>query len=137
MEITELANKANKIAEEKLFWDDYNRQTDERVKLAFLCERLLLTISEITESMESLRKPRRYDGTPELMEELLQQSKENPAIFQMRFIHHVKDTFEDEIADAFIRLADLCKKMNIDIDSFIRMKMEFNSLRPAKHDKLF
>ena len=55
----------------------------------------------------------------------------------MRFVHHVKDTFEDELADTFIRLADLCEKMNIDIDSFIKMKMAFNATRSEKHNKNF
>ena len=49
----------------------------------------------------------------------------------------IKDTFEDEIADAFLRLMDLCGAMNIDIEKHIRMKAEYNKLRPTKHGKAY
>lgn len=42
-----------------------------------------------------------------------------------------------ELADAVIRIADLCGHMGIDLDSAIAMKMEYNEGRPFKHGKLF
>jgi NTP pyrophosphatase (non-canonical NTP hydrolase) len=144
MNIDELKKKSHEIAVEKGFWQDYeivNKQQSDKEKQIFkdlfISQKLLLMISELTESMESLRKTRRYEGDDNLITDLCNQSEENPQLFQMRFIHHVKDTFEDELADTFIRLADLCEKMNIDIDSFIKMKMSYNSMRPEKHDKNF
>lgn len=143
MDIEELKKKSNEIAVEKGFWNDYeigNKLDDKEKQIMqdlFISQKLLLIISELTESMESLRNSRTYQGNAELIKELCEQSESNPNLFQMRFIHHVKDTFEDELADTFIRLADLCEKMNIDIESFIKMKMAFNSMRPEKHDKNF
>lgn len=144
MNIDELKKKSHEIAVEKGFWQDYeivNKQQSDKEKQIFkdlfISQKLLLMISELTESMESLRNSKRYEGDTNLIEDLCDQSEVNPQLFQMRFIHHVKDTFEDELADTFIRLADLCEKMNIDIDSFIKMKMVFNSMRPEKHDKNF
>lgn len=42
-----------------------------------------------------------------------------------------------ELADAVIRIADLCGHMGIDLDSAIALKMEYNEGRPYKHGKLF
>jgi hypothetical protein len=144
MSIEELKNRAHEIAVDKGFWSDYEIGEDlkterERqvIKDLFISQKLLLIISELTESMESLRNSKRYAGNKELLEELNEQFDTNPNLFQMRFVHHIKDTFEDELADTFIRLADLCKKMDIDIDKFIKMKMDFNSMRQEKHDKNF
>lgn len=42
-----------------------------------------------------------------------------------------------ELADAVIRIADLCGQMGIDLESAIALKMEYNEGRPFKHGKLF
>lgn len=144
MNIEKLKKDAHKIAVEKGFWEDYdiaNNLESEREQQIFrdlfISQKLLLTVSELIESMEALRKTKFYEGDSALLEELVEQSESNPNLFQMRFVHHVKDTFEDEIADTFIRLAELCEKMDLDIEKFIQMKMVFNSMRPPKHDKNF
>lgn len=49
----------------------------------------------------------------------------------------IKDTFEDEIADCFIRLFDLCGRYKIDIESHIKAKMKYNSLREKLHGKKY
>jgi NTP pyrophosphatase (non-canonical NTP hydrolase) len=43
--------------------------------------------------------------------------------------------FEEEIADAVIRIFDICGTMDINIDSKIREKMEINRFRPPRHGK--
>jgi len=48
-----------------------------------------------------------------------------------------KDTFEDEIADAFIRLFDMCGWMKIDIEKQIEWKMNYNKGREKLHGKKF
>jgi NTP pyrophosphatase (non-canonical NTP hydrolase) len=40
---------------------------------------------------------------------------------------------EEEMADTFIRLFDLCGKLDIDIGSIILAKMEYNKNRPHMH----
>lgn len=42
-----------------------------------------------------------------------------------------------ELADAVIRIADLCGYMGIDLDAVIALKMEYNATRPFKHGKQF
>jgi len=51
------------------------------------------------------------------------------------FEAYIKDTFEDEIADTFIRLFDLCGGLNIDIVYHILRKMEYNATRERLNGK--
>ncbi len=46
------------------------------------------------------------------------------------------DNFREELADAFIRLFDLCGGMGIDIEKEIAAKSEKNKARPYKHGKI-
>jgi len=48
-----------------------------------------------------------------------------------------KDTFEDELADAFIRLFDMCSGLGIDVERQIKWKLDYNSRRPFLHGKLY
>ena len=47
-----------------------------------------------------------------------------------------KENFNEEIADTFIRLFDLCGGLNIDIAKEIKKKMLHNKKRPYKHGKI-
>lgn len=42
-----------------------------------------------------------------------------------------------ELADAVIRIADLCGYLEIDLDQIIKLKMDYNEKRPYKHGKVF
>lgn len=118
---------------------------------------LMLIVSELGEACEADRKnrhakfetfeedlPKKHIG--ESGEELyeLNDYKHTPIdkeyaqkFYAIAFERSIKDTFEDEIADAFLRLMDLCGAMNIDIEKHIRMKAEYNKLRPTKHGKAY
>lgn len=48
-----------------------------------------------------------------------------------------KENFKEEIADTFIRLGDMCKGLDIDIEKEIIKKMEINEGRPQKHGKKY
>lgn len=50
--------------------------------------------------------------------------------------HEDKQNFAEEIADTFIRLADICGSIDLDIESEIWKKMEVNKKRPYKHGKI-
>ena len=43
--------------------------------------------------------------------------------------------FNEEIADTFIRLLDICGSVGIDIEHEIKAKMEINKTRSHKHGK--
>ena len=45
--------------------------------------------------------------------------------------------FNEEIADVYIRLGDLCGHLGIDIEKEIIKKMKFNKSRPHKHNKRY
>lgn len=47
-----------------------------------------------------------------------------------------KENFNEEIADTFIRLFDLCGGLRIDIEKEILKKMKKNKKRPYKHGKI-
>jgi hypothetical protein len=61
------------------------------------------------------------------------QSAEYPELFRT----HVKDTFEDEIADAVIRIFDLCGGLGIDLERHIMMKDMYNETRARLHGKQY
>lgn len=42
-----------------------------------------------------------------------------------------------ELADAVIRIADLCGHLGIDLEAAIALKMDYNETRPFKHGKRF
>ncbi len=48
-----------------------------------------------------------------------------------------RENFNEEIADTFIRLLDLCSAMNINIEAEILNKLETNKSRPRLHGKLY
>ncbi len=52
--------------------------------------------------------------------------------------HRIQDNenFREEIADAFIRLLDLCGGLNLDIEEEIYKKSLKNKKRPYKHGKI-
>ena len=49
--------------------------------------------------------------------------------------HGDKQNFNEEIADTFIRLFDICGALGIDIEKEISKKMEYNKTRPRLHGK--
>lgn len=123
----------NKIVREKGFWQskhtadaianfvldcnflpctaDEAKQNVQDVKDAFITQKIALIMSECGEALEAMRK--------------------------QNYGLEKKDTFEDEIADVFIRLCDLCGELNIDIEKQIEWKVSHNKTRDNKHGKSF
>lgn len=120
LSINEMSKMAHETAKNKGFWDtDRNRG-----------ELLMLIVSELSEALEALRKNHR--AKKESYEESSVINKE-----KYSFETFIKNSFEDELADTFIRLGDLCASENIDIEWYIRKKMQYNKSRPKKHGKAF
>lgn len=101
-------------------------------------ELLMLVVSELGEALEAHRKDYRADvvsfnigfDTAALIHGY-------PLIFKERFEQDIKDTFEDELADAVIRIADMCGYLGIDLEKHIELKMKYNESRPYKHGKKY
>lgn len=118
VELNKLATDIYKANKEKGFWD----------KERNVGEMLMLVTSELGEAMESHRKGIFVD-----MDDYVKKLEESE--FQEAFGERVKDTFEDEIADAIIRLFDMAGGLGIDLDFHIENKLKYNSLRERLHGK--
>lgn len=96
---------------------------------------LMLIVSELGEACEADRKNRHAEM------EHYERAMSNPPtpdnFKQACFEVLIKDTFEDEIADTFLRLMDLCGALNIDIEKHIRLKAKYNLSRSPKHGKAY
>lgn len=93
-------------------------------------ELLMLVTSELGEALEAHRKGE-FSNWESFYKE------ENKLGTTESFKIHIKDTFEDEIADAIIRLLDLSARLNIDIEKHINAKVEYNKTRPHLHGKQY
>ncbi len=97
---------------------------------------LMLIVGELSEAMEAARSGRQAQHEDvDLVHSLMMAGPLED--FREEFLARIKDTFQDEIADAVIRLLDLCGAMKIDIEKHIEMKLEYNRLRPFRHGKKF
>lgn len=95
---------------------------------------LMLVVSELSEALEADRRGERERLSKTALMNLAGQDDK---MFTELFKVHIKDSFEDEIADAVIRLFDLCGGLNIDLDWHVQQKRRYNALRPHKHGKAY
>jgi len=115
MTIYNLVEKAYSNALEKGFHD----------KEQSVGEMLMLIVSELGEALEAHRIDKRAKLSV------------STTFQQDDFEMFVKDSFEDELADVVIRVADLCGHMGIDLQRHIELKMEFNKSRERLHGKAY
>jgi NTP pyrophosphatase (non-canonical NTP hydrolase) len=87
-------------------------------------EMLMLVVSELGEAMEAHRKG-------------LMTTDENWLLYAATgdFKSTIKDTFEDELADAVIRLLDMSAGLGIDLEAHISHKVAYNATRERLHGK--
>ncbi len=133
--LNELAQNIYEANKKKGFWD----------KERNVGELLMLVTSELGEAMEAHRKGKvgrmksfESDmGYARLSLEDFTPENQNYLWIANRFETTVKDTFEDEIADAIIRLLDLSAGLGIDLSKHIEAKLKYNESRPQLHGKLY
>jgi len=94
-------------------------------------EKLMLIVSELSEALEADRTGYHCHQSNFL------NHVASTHDFEVSFRASVKDTFEDELADAVIRIMDLAEYMNINLEWHIEQKMRFNALREYKHGKAY
>lgn len=121
LSLNEWANRAYQASVEKGF---YEHPVEVGTKL-------MLIVSELSEALEAHRKGRK--ANIECFGEFSDFNRPENDAFS--FESTIKDTFEDEIADAVIHIFGLCGSMGIDLDWYVRNKMHYNSLREYKHGK--
>lgn len=117
--IKELQKEIHANAVDKGFWEGEANN---------IPTKLMLIVSEISEALEAHRKDKRFTDDIGAI---------NGWILKGDFVTHFeiacKDTFEDELADAVIRILDLAGGLNIDLEGHIKAKMRYNATRPHKH----
>jgi NTP pyrophosphatase (non-canonical NTP hydrolase) len=89
------------------------------IKNANIPEKLMLIVSELGEAQEALRKNR-------LCPYKFPDHFDERCFNKYHFEVVIKDTFEDEIADVYIRLADLCGYLKI--EPLIEEKEDFSKI---------
>ncbi len=137
MEIKELQKEIHQNNVAKGFWED--KETKNVPELLMLC------VSELSEALEAHRKGRMNRlrvfnqdlGYARVTIEDFTEGNENLPWLKNRFETEIKDTFEDEIADTVIRLLDLSEGLGIDLETHIRLKLQYNKTRPYKHNKAY
>lgn len=92
---------------------------------------LMLITSELGEAMNAVRANKHADVPAYLA------AIDNGMPKEEAFRKYIKDTVEDELTDALIRILHTCAKKGIDIDTHVQAKMEYNATRPYKHGKEF
>ena len=102
------------------------------VKKENLGQTLCLIHSEISEALEASRTNSYTDANLNAVGGWVLDED-----FILAYKVMIKGTFEEEIADAFIRLMDLVGALEMDIDKHIELKRRYNSLREYKHGKSF
>ncbi len=93
---------------------------------------LMLVVSELGECIEAHRQNDWCD-IKAFNEVMVNETFD----FETCFKKYVKDTVQDEIADAFIRILDMCEYYGIDLQKHVELKMEYNKSRPRLHDKKY
>lgn len=118
--INELVEEAHKNARDKGFWDFCIQETDEMFKTDCLLTNEIhrLTLILITNGFLTLIASEVFEA-------------------QQALRKNDRANFKEEIADIFIRAADLCGGLGIDIEKEIIKKMEYNKGREKMHGKLF
>ena len=128
MNIKETSVAIHAINKEKGFWDK-ERNTGEL---------LMLVTSELAEALEADRKGRKADKQRlTVLGTHGDKLERNTLLFKKVFEGDIKDTFEDEIADAVIRLFDLAEGLGIDLEFHIKHKMAYNKTRERLHGKAY
>jgi len=104
-------------------------------------EALMLIVSELAEGIEAHRAGRHanLDAYEDVYESIAteQSDASGDLAHECAFKAHIKDSFEDEMADAIIRILDLCGGLGINIGKHLYMKLQYNANRPHKHGKSY
>lgn len=143
--IKKIAFHANKTANSKGFWDDDNefieylqKNNQEKFAKVFnnyrITTRIALVITELGEAVEAVRTSERRHAN---MKAFTRDVLEGDVDFVDAFIDHLKHTPEEELADAVIRLFDMCEELYPYTWKIMFAKMAYNQTRGRKHGKKF
>lgn len=98
-------------------------------------EMLCLIHSEVSEALEADRNSK-YSRLPDPDKNVLL-GWVNEDDFTADYNKKVKGSFEEEMADIFIRLLDMCAYQGVDIEFHVKAKMRYNLSRKKYHEKKY
>lgn len=137
MDLMTTAKEIHENAVSKGFWD----------KERNIGEMLMLVTSELSEALEADRENRYYDPVTRYRKgkDLSSNGAQwafdivdsNDEAWMNWFRVEVKNTFEDELADAVIRIMDMAYSRGMDLEWHIKTKMKYNSMREYMHGKKY
>jgi len=129
MTISEIVSRAHENAVKHGFWEP----------APAFGTAIALIHSELSEALEEERagKPPFYFVTP--IEDPESKGGSYPALRTDLGDYNGEkpEGVSSELADAVIRIADLCGHLGIDLEAAIALKMDYNETRPFKHGKKF
>lgn len=117
MDLNDLRDEVHKLAVEKGWWDGVNSPIE---AMRLIPEKIALIHSELSEALEEYRNSQ-YGPADSLPGRGFYYSNGKP------------EGFSVELADAIIRILDLCGKLNLDIQFAVSTKHEYNKSRPHRH----
>lgn len=115
----ELAKQIHEGNAKRGFWEGERKLT----------EVVMLTVCELAEAIEADRSGKWCNE----FNKISYSTDANPENFKK----YIKDSVQDEVADAIIRLLDFAHYFNIDLDFHIEAKLRYNESRPYKHGKTY
>lgn len=120
LEINELIDLSHGTAKEKGWWPEDKERS--------FMECLMLIVSEIAEAGEEYRK---FGTAPEMM--IYNDSANKTFDRCLQDLGYKPEGIAIELADALIRMADLCGRHSIPLNRALKMKLEYNKGRPFRH----
>lgn len=134
MNIKETAEVIHQNAVNKGFWPEAQEEKNKKN----IGELLMLVTSELGEALEAHRKGRFADPAQLLIMQSEGYTWEDSQLsYVSHFKENIKDSFEDELADAVIRLFDMSAGLGIDLEWHIEQKMKYNATREKLHGKAY
>lgn len=140
-----LRDLCHQTSKDKGFWDEdkqvitradkkkggaWQEMTEAPMKPWNFGEKIALIHSELSEMFEAWRKGVGDHPTDKVIRIMDPNSTDRHTDENgMRYMTFI----EEEVADVFIRLFDLCGKLDIDVGRVILAKMEYNKSRPHMH----
>lgn len=112
-DLTDIQRSVHKLAKDKGWWDKVNDLSAIPTENVF--EKLFLIQSEISEAGEELRSGKGFTEIYQLV------GSDKP------------EGFPIELADAVIRILDLCEVLGVNLEEALIMKHGYNSTRPHRH----
>lgn len=112
MTINDWVRDIHALAVNKGWWDGVEIPTADQI-----LSKLMLVVSELSEAAERVRAP----------------NFEPTEFWRIAHEGGKPDGFGVELADAAIRLMDLCGKLGIDLEQCVRDKHGFNGTRAHRH----